>query len=303
MLCATDLSLEADEALRQASRIAEDHGALLMVQHVIGSAHPRLHPAAPRSHGEGLAALTLRVHQVTGRAGRDVVLEVDHGDPAATIVARADASGAELLVIGGRAHDGLERLLLGATGDKLVRHAPCPVLVARPGPVPAAPLVLAGTDFSEAAADALALAAQEARRRQAGLVVAHAVDTLDPAVGDELGYPLAPGPQDLATGQVTLDARARDQLRAALEAGRLEDAEPEVVHGDPATALLTLAERLRPALIVVGTSGRTGLARLLLGSVAERIVRHAAAPVLVVRTRTAEAASVARIAPHEAHAG
>jgi nucleotide-binding universal stress UspA family protein len=117
--------------------------------------------------------------------------------------------------------------------------------------------VLMATDFSDSAEAALGVAIEYARRMHARLHVLHV---------------FSPGEIELT--QLLADALAR--------------AEPEVpvsatgAGGEPAEEILRCASRLPADLIVVGTHGRTGVSRLLLGSVAERVVRGARCPVLVV---------------------
>jgi len=77
-------------------------------------------------------------------------------------------------------------------------------------------------------------------------------------------------------------SRTQDQLAAICAKFRVE-ADVKVVEGNPASTIASEAETLEAELVIVGTRGRTGLQRVLLGSVAESVVRHAACSVLVVR--------------------
>ena len=79
-------------------------------------------------------------------------------------------------------------------------------------------------------------------------------------------------------------AAAASRLKQALESAGGEG-EARVLDGSPATAIVQTAEDLPAELVVVGTRGRTGLSRLALGSVAERVIRAAGCSVLVVRLR------------------
>ncbi len=145
--------------------------------------------------------------------------------------------------------------------------------------------ILFASDFSPASGPAFALARRLARALHARLILIHAYERVVPvAAGGPMMMPATLPPtviDDLwaeakRTGQRGLDrlaaAARRDRLRVAV---RLEA-------GPPAAAIVRTAKRERAGLVVLGTHGRTGLPRLLLGSVAERVVRIAPCPVLTV---------------------
>src|SRR6185437_12328429 len=122
----------------------------------------------------------------TGRDLSAFRVVVDTGSPDAGIVRVADEVRATLVAVSNRGATGLDRLLLGSIAARVVRYAHCPVLVARPHEKTGR--VLAATDFSEAARPAIALAAQEARRRGARLTLLHSLDVMpSPIMG--LGAP------------------------------------------------------------------------------------------------------------------
>lgn len=134
------------------------------------------------------------------------------------------------------------------------------------------PQILAATDFSDNAEAALAAALQSARALHAGLHVLHV---------------FAPAETDVTQLLADAAAKAAPDVPVTVAA----------TGGDPAQEILRYAARHPIDLIVLGTHGRTGLSRILLGSVAERVLRGARCPVLVV-----PAASVAT-APAASHAG
>src|SRR5688572_7391564 len=133
--------------------------------------------------------------------------------------------------------------------------------------------VLVPTDFSPAGKHALELATSLARDGGGSLVIIHVEEP-----------PLAYGGGALYSGVQEPD---REELRKALAAVVPTDAKVPCVHkllvGDPAAAIIQVAESDGVDLIVMGTHGRTGLSRLLMGSVAEAVVRRAKCPVLTVK--------------------
>jgi nucleotide-binding universal stress UspA family protein len=139
--------------------------------------------------------------------------------------------------------------------------------------------ILHPTDFSEQSGYALLLAGALARDYGARLVVLHAVAPPTVAYGEGI---IPPEPDLLL-----------DEARAQLEQLKVPDAsvptERRFEEGDPATEILHTAGEIHADLIVMGTHGRTGLSRLLMGSVAEQVMRQAPCPVLIVKTPFPEA--------------
>jgi nucleotide-binding universal stress UspA family protein len=133
--------------------------------------------------------------------------------------------------------------------------------------------ILYPTDFSEAGRPALAMATSLARDTGATLIVAHVEEP-----------PMAYGGGEMYYGVDQVD---HEELRKSLAAVVPTDPSVPCVHklliGDPAEAILQLAESDHVDLIVMGTHGRRGLTRLLMGSVAEAVVRRAKCPVLTVK--------------------
>lgn len=141
--------------------------------------------------------------------------------------------------------------------------------------------ILFPTDFSHTSDAALALAVSLARERGARLLIVHVEEP--PAAYGEGGmyYGMAdPATEDL---QRMLAAIVPDDSTVPYE--------HRLLAGDPASAIPQVAEDEGVELIVMGTHGRTGLLRLLMGSVAEAVVRRAPCPVLVYKTAKAQPAA------------
>lgn len=136
--------------------------------------------------------------------------------------------------------------------------------------------ILVATDFSDTAARALDLAVGLARRQGAALHLLHVYPLLMYALG-----------QDLVPDDPQFEARLRERLQQRLDetvAGLPKDVSvtASLVQGNPAREIPIQAEKLGANLIVMGTHGRTGFQHMMLGSVAERTLRHASVPVLTV---------------------
>lgn len=137
--------------------------------------------------------------------------------------------------------------------------------------------ILVPYDFSKSAAKALRVAVDLAARHDGTLLVMHALPPIYPAHG----RPLLPSAAELAT----VGERLAADVARAVAGRRLRRVRSWVMVGPPAGCILEAAHKADA--VVMGTLGRSGLPHLLIGSVAERVIRHAEVPVLTVRAATA----------------
>jgi nucleotide-binding universal stress UspA family protein len=287
IVCATDLSDAGGEALRQAAEAAKAGKAKLVVVHVLPepvAAHPiqplarKARPAQlPQALAAAIDRVNAQVEEVLGkRSGVDV--RVEHGVAHAVILERAEALRAGLIVVGAK------REHVGHEAERVVRYAHCPVLVARPSPGTGP--VLAATDLSDSALPAVRAAADHARRQRCPLVLLHVVDLnaflMAPDIASGVPVPLTPDMRK------SILAAAEQRFHKALRANRLTG-EAIVEAGAPVSVILEEVRRLQARLLVVGTAGATGLKRMVLGSVAESVVRQAPCATLVVRLYAGQA--------------
>jgi nucleotide-binding universal stress UspA family protein len=141
--------------------------------------------------------------------------------------------------------------------------------------------VLCPVDFSECSAPSLAHAGRLARSHRARLVVLHVIPPLPAAIHQGTGFPWVTNPEALAQVQ---RKRAQDELDRLVEPLRGEGVpiETRVVEGDTVRSIRTEAEALPADLVVVGTHGQGGFERLVLGSVADKVIRTVPCAVLAV---------------------
>ena len=141
--------------------------------------------------------------------------------------------------------------------------------------------ILFPTDFSEASTSAFRSATEFARSSKARLLIVHVVVPVMPIIGGEVAY-LPPIETDPSQLQALLE-------RIVPEGPSLEYSH-RLLEGDPASEIVKLAKSEQVDMIVMGTTGRTGISRLLLGSTAEQVLRHAPCPVLMVKQPVKEPA-------------
>lgn len=279
VLAATNLSDGADAALRQGRAIASSLGVPFVVCHVLPETF-RVRMLFPHHAGDdseahraledrARAVVADRLGAVLGGPEAPPAIEIASGTPHAGVLEATERSGAGLIVLG-----------YGATALRVARSAHCPVLVARPSPEHGG--VLGATDFSDPSLPAVHLAVEEAARRGARLRLMHCLDVDEAAYLGTAGLPvIVPGPPVEESVIQDLEAAARERLAGALAAGNAEG-DVIVSRQRPGPGVVDEAAASGAALVVVGSRGRTGLARLALGSTAEDIVRHAPCSVLVV---------------------
>ncbi|WP_137283810.1 universal stress protein [Halorussus salinisoli] len=211
--------------------------------------------------------------------GVDCASEVVQGDPATTIADYADSRGMDLVVMATHGRTGLSRYLLGSVTEKVVRLADVPVLTVRTHEEARTSFpyenVLVPTDGSETANAAADRAVDLAAAVDATL---HAVSVVDDA---SLGFDVRSVSVNDEFEAVAEEAIA-DVAASADDAG-VERVEKHVLRGRVHQAILDYVEDNDADLIVMGTRGRGGTDRILLGSVTERIVRTSPVPVLTVR--------------------
>jgi nucleotide-binding universal stress UspA family protein len=289
VLFPTDLSEGARRAFPQAVHLASWHDASLHILNVTGrhrhdyettQAHFPLsagtlnewlgRPEAPDRGAKWPALDALPITQT----------QVEAANPAERILAYAEEEDIDLIVMGTHGRRGVERMLFGSVTEEVVRKAPCPAFTVRTdadtSPHQAVRRVLAPVDFSEASDVAVRHA------REIALTYGAEIDLLH--VVEEPFYPSAYGyePTAFPTGEVLENVET--QLgNMAREMIGYEHAMIEARTGDPAGEILDYTDANEIDLIVIATHGRTGLDRVLMGSVAERVLRRAPTPVFLVK--------------------
>jgi nucleotide-binding universal stress UspA family protein len=214
--------------------------------------------------------------------GRTVETSVASGRAADVIVSLAEQTDADAIVVGGRGHGTLESMLLGSTSAEVVDRAYVPVLVARGSAVGRVVYAWDGSACAEEGSRVLTAWEVFAASEIHVISVADATPPwwADISMVDEKAAAAA-------YAKAAEPSRTQHEELAQDMAQRLEAAGLEAVSqrrdGDPAEQIVDVAKSRQADLIVVGTHGRTGLRRLLMGSVARNVLHHAHCSVLVVR--------------------
>ena len=279
----TDLSESARPALGLAIRLAEDHGARLIVLHVAAPSvlygEMEMTIPVPEMRQEILEADGIKLKDLVPGSGAEC--RVVEGVAAAEIVRNAREEPCDMIVLETHGQGGVARLMLGSVVADVLRQAPCPVLAIKPHGVheqprkeaaaagpgaagrPLFPLILHPTDFSERSRQAFDFACTLARGG-GRLIVLHIVEA---AFDASEGYEHA----------------LNERLRSVQTDDPSIRVEYWLREGDPAAEILSEASAKGCRLIALGTHGWTGLDRLLMGSVAQKVLHGAGCLVLVVK--------------------
>lgn len=296
VLIAYDGSAGATQAAALAESIPWPDGSVLRVARVIepvvmafpGPWAPGTVAPAPELDAaiEDYARESTReVVQRLGTAGRSVEAVLLRGRAAGALVDAAHDLGADLIIVGSRGHGTIASLLLGSVSSEVVDEAPCPVLVARSATIGRIVFATDGSPSARGAEDRLAGWPIFEGLPIHVLSVAHVAHPWTSAITPS-AYP-----QALDAYEAELRAMRLEHERIATEAAeRLRDAgrsvEAETRDGDAAGEIVAVAQEHAADLIVLGSRGRTGLTRLVLGSVARSVLSASHASVLVVRGGT-----------------
>jgi len=277
ILVPIDFSAPSDAALAYGRMFARaSHGALHLL-HVTDERLTPPHDAAP-THPEPAAMRQIRDRLVDDdRRRRLSIRVVERADPAAAILRYARAAGVDLIVMGTHGRTGVSHLVMGSVAEAVVRDAPCPVLTVHQAPPDGLRRLLVPTDFSGASDAALDCARAVQAQFGASIHLLHVLEEapIPGPFGSELFVTEPPDARAARMREAT-DRLSRRVSAADRANGRVT---ADLLFGPVAATIAAYATDHRFDLVLMGTHGRVGLAHLLMGSVAERVIR-AACPVL-----------------------
>jgi nucleotide-binding universal stress UspA family protein len=259
---------------------------------------PPVYP--PQSEHETLEAIREHAKQllepwpnIAAKHGVNLKTKIVHDDThsvATCIVKTADELEGDLILMGTQGREGLERLLVGSVAERVARQANQPVMLLRW--TGAATMkstfdsILIPVDGSDASRAALWTADELGKQLGASLHFLHIIPDIPLPMGDGMGFgTLTYNPEPWAEA---LEHQGRDIIQNAKDSTTLKSVEATMVPmsgARMAQTILKFANQHHSSLIVLGTHGRSGFDRLLLGSVAEGVMHHADVPVMLVRSK------------------
>ncbi len=292
VLVASDLSEHSQDAVRWASAYATEHQTPLHICHIIDTlgedelwtalfdAPDKLEERILRTAAERVRAFANdSLDGFESPNDRHVLIAV--GTPHVEIDKFAREKQAELIVCGTSGHGRLRNMLFGSTAHRLTHATHRPLLfVPECGHLPPAKHVLVAVDFSECSQAALRWAASAASRWGSSVTAVHSLGVSAMAAGYEQPETFAPM-VDVLVGQRE-DALGRQLADHSIVGSVVISRLP------PGLAIVETAAEVGADLIVMGTHGRGAVGRLLLGSVALRVLRQTKVPVATIHANTKE---------------
>jgi universal stress protein E len=278
ILAATDLSTRSHRALRRAGLLAQANDAELTLVHVVDDDQPA--DLVEIEIREVERILTEQIGAVTELNGVHCRPAVIAGDAFNGVLRTAESTRADLIVMGAHRKQLLLDIFVGTTIERVIRMGRYPVLMVNDTVERPYETALAAVDMSEQSASGIRTATRLKLVEAAHLTVIHAFS------------PLAKGKMSLAGLQkesiekyvAEERLRASKDLAAFLETNELgyQNWSRRTEEGGPFEVISRLVDSMRPDLLVIGTHGRSGIARALLGSVTEEALRSLNVDVLVV---------------------
>jgi nucleotide-binding universal stress UspA family protein len=286
ILWPTDFSTGAEHAFPYAAALAQWHEAelhLLNVREGDEAARTDMTAKFPVST-DALAPLLEGEEEASAVDLSALALvqeQVDAPSPADAIVSYAEEQDVDLVVAGTHGRRGLQRLLIGSVAEELVRRAPCPVLAVRADEEGASAWnvhnILVPIDFSSQSDRAVRHARELALTYGAQVTLLHAVEEVIYPSAYGLETADAPSPEVVERVESSLASIAREEIGH-------EHVVVDAVVGYAPSVILDYQQEHNIDLTVISTHGRSGLERLLLGSVTERVLRRTTSPVFVVKS-------------------
>lgn len=281
IVVATDFSPRSDRALRRGGLLAKQFSAKLLLVHVVDDDQPARLLDTERNTASTLLAEMADTLRSADRIECDA--RVVLGDAFAGILETAESAEADIVVIGPHRRQILRDIFVGTTAERTIRAGRCPALMANG--VPAGPYrrIVVAVDMSDGSAAAVRVVREFGLNDGAEVEVLHVYDSPDPRSMQRAM---------LTQGEKVLSA-FEDKGRAA---GELMDFLARcgfkpvraAVHENRSTVadeILRFADETSADLIVVGTQGRTGIGRMLLGSVAQQVLGLSGRDVLAVPSK------------------
>jgi nucleotide-binding universal stress UspA family protein len=291
ILIPLDGSAQAENALQPGLTLAKAAGAELLLLRVpvykeapstaaavFDFLRPELTKEETRLQAERYLKSTLQMQMGSGVA----ISLLTTGDNAAeTIVDTAVAEQIDLIVMSTHGRTGLKRWFFGSVTEKVVRAAPCPLLIVRSAAVPRKLLIT--LDGSEMAERALAPALELARRWQTAVTLLRVVELPD---DEELPTPNLPANKAAAVREkiAALAQQEAEEYLQAVTAGLEMEVETVVLVGLISETILDYAKREGFGLIALSSQGERPEARWAYGSVAEKVIHGSESGVLIIPT-------------------
>lgn len=279
ILCPVDFFPASDKAVSYAAGLATIYGAKVYLLHAVTPSIPTAYEfpmntvAITKSMEEASAREMKKLEAKLKSKGVKVETLIRTGAVHDVIQRAISRVKPDLIAMGTHGRTGINRWFLGSETEWLMRHSPVPVLALSPKDrlrEPAFRRILVTTDFSEGTADALEYAFSIAQENESRITLLHVINDIAMDVSRKYRDSIIHGVENKLEVLVPEEARQWCEIRTKVDVGH------------PYRLIERTLETDKPDLLVMNIHGKGMLDRALLGSTAERIVRSAKCPVLLI---------------------
>ena len=211
----------------------------------------------------------------------DIIPIVRFGKPFLEIIQVAKENSVDLLVIGTHGRAGVDRVILGSVAERIVRKAPCPVMVIKGRKFTGFKRIIVPIDFSDCSRKALEYAIATAGAHKSRLTILHVYEEsfIEPYVNaanseEEAG--------EIMKEIERVNETKYDEFLKTIDLRSVEY-DKLLIKGIPETEIVETAAEQQADLVVMGTHGRAGLKHILIGSTAEEVVRTVHCDIIILK--------------------
>ena len=281
ILCPVDFSPASNAAVKYAAGLASNYEAKVHLFHVISPVVPTMYDYPiyevdiTKLLEENSTKELKKLEDMIRQAGVEVESQRQLGDVYDEIKKVTQALKPDLIVMGTHGHRAVERWFLGSTTEKLLRHSPAPlVTISAAGEKSFIPprfqRILVTTDFSDGTPDALTYAFSVAQENESQVTLLHVLHDIDADLSGKYRESLISGVRHQLDNMIPAEARNWCDIVTRVETGV------------PYRIILRMLEDEKIDLLVMNIHGKGMIDRALLGSTAERVVRAASCPVMMI---------------------
>jgi nucleotide-binding universal stress UspA family protein len=284
-----ELTPPSEHALTRATWLASQTGAELTIFSTVGLS-PFMEDLLREQLAEGGDAPNRAAYELLERRvaqakqkGVQARSKVAVGVPWQEICREVQAEEYDVVIVGTRDLGHVGRILFGSTGMKLLRNCSAPVWITRPGLRDGRFEILVPSDFSDASQSALRFAMETGRFGHACIHLLHVVD--EPLTPPTWYSHVPPQIVEdyIAARRANVKKKLHDQLAQVGDRSPQVAVQVHVIEGQPDETILQAIDDLKINLVVMGTAGRSGIQRIVLGNTTERLISHMRCSLIAVK--------------------
>ena len=221
-----------------------------------------------------------RVKNSLSDVGTEVSVVGKQGDAASVIIEEADKGSSTIVMISSHGRSGVTRWAMGSVAEKILQATNNPLLIIRDQTGEGTSMIEGEKDSHDwnALLNVSNIIIPLDGSQLSEQVIPHAT-----ALAHSLGVPVTPVRVSNSPNDDSENIEYLNNVAKGIRDSGLESGDGDILHGNPATAIIQMTETIPNSLVAMTTRGRSGIQRWVMGSVTDRVVRHSSSPALVIR--------------------